>query len=282
MLTTTQGQPIGDIPNSKSAGSRGPVVLEDALLLKELAQFDRERIPSRVVHAKGAGAYGQLNINTNILEKYSKAVVFRNGSSSPVFVRFSQGGAIEAGSADTIPDVRGFAVKVKTAEGIWDLVGNNMPNFAIRDGRLFTSLTHSQSRNPRTNLKDPSMSWDFLSLRNETTLMVLYLFSALSSPASYREMNGYGVHTFRLVNSNGDHYFVRFNWKTDQGIRNLTRKEANDLAAANPDYLVQDLYDNIAKKNYPSWTLTVQVLTPKQAESLHFNPFDSTKVILTV
>ncbi len=229
---------------------------------------------------KGAGAYGELSIDTDFLEKYSKAVVFTKGSSSPVFARFSIATS-EAGSQDTVQNVRGFAVKVKTAEGIWDLVGNNFPNFPIRDGRLFSSFIHSQVRNPQTHIRDANMSWDFFSLRNESTHMVLYLYSDLGTPASYREMNGFGIHTFRLVNNEGQHVFVRFNWKTDQGIRNLTMKESSDLAAQNPDYHIQDLYENIAKKNYPSWTLTVQVLTPNQAKSLHFNPFDSTKVWFT-
>lgn len=244
-----------------------------------MAQFDRERIPERVVHAKGAGAYGELNITTDILERYSKAAVFRNGSSSPVFLRFSQV-AGELGSQDTVRDVRGFAVKVKTTEGIWDLVGNNLPVFFIRDARLFPSFIHSQKRNPQTHLKDPNMAWDFLSLRNESTLMILYLYSDLGTPGSYRQMNGFGVHTFRLVNAEGDYVFARFNWRVNQELRNLTAQEAMELAGKNPDFLLQDLYENIAQQNYPSWTLTVQILTADQAGSLNFNPFDSTKVIL--
>ncbi|KAG4079666.1 hypothetical protein HA402_010446 [Bradysia odoriphaga] len=279
-LTTVQGQPIGDISNSKTVGKRGPVLLEDVLLLKETAQFNRERIPARVVHGKGAGAYGQLSICSNFLEKYSKAVVFRNGSSHPVFVRFSQATS-EPGTPDTMPDLHGFAVKVKTDEGIWDLVGNNMPVFIGRDGRLFTSITHSQLRNPRTHIKDRNMAWDLLSLRNESTLFVLYSHSDLSTPASYRHMGGFGVHTFRLVNGKGDHFFARFNWKTDQGIKNLTMQEALKLTAQSPDYYIQDLYEAIAQGKYPTWTLTVQILTPKQAKCLHFNAFDATKVWFT-
>lgn len=242
-----------------------------------MAQFDRERIPERVVHAKGAGAYGELNINSDFLEQFSKAAVFRNGTSSPLFLRFSQV-AGELGSQDTVRDVRGFAVKVKTTEGIWDLVGNNLPVFFIRDARLFPSFIHSQKRNPQTHLKDPSMAWDFLTLRNESTLMVLHLYSDLGTPASYRQMNGFGVHTFRLVDSEGDHVFARFNWRVNQELRNMTADEAMDLAGRNPDYLLQDLFENIAQQNFPSWTLTVQILTPDQAQRLTFNPFDSTKV----
>lgn len=280
MLTTLQGQPIGDISNSKSAGKRGPVVLEDALLLKELAQFNRERIPARVVHGKGAGAYGQLSICSNFLEKYSKAVVFRNGTSNSVFVRFSQA-ISKSGTPDTIPNIRGFAVKVKTEEGIWDLVGNNVPVFPVRDGRLFTSFIHSQLGNPRTNLPDLNMAWDFQSLRNESTLLLLHVYSDLGTPTSYCHMNGFGIHTFRLVNSEGAHFFARFNWRTDQGVKNMTSKEALSLTAQNPEYYTQDLYDTIAQGQYPTWTLTVQVLTPKQAKSLHFDPFDATKVWFT-
>ncbi|KAG4079660.1 hypothetical protein HA402_010440 [Bradysia odoriphaga] len=275
-LTTVQGQPIGDISNSKSVGKRGPVLLEDVLLLKETAQFNRERIPARVVHAKGAGAHGQLSICSNFLEKYSKAVVFRNGSSNPVFVRFSQA-ISEPGTPDTISNLRGFAVKVKTDEGIWDLVGNNLPVFLVRDGRLFTSIIHASLKNPRTHLLDLNMVWDFQTIRNETTLLLLHVYSDLGTPKSYRHMDGFGVNTFRLVNDEGDHFFARFNWKTDQGIKNLTMQEALKLTAQNPDYYIQDLYEAIAQGKYPTWTLTVQVLTPKQAKHLHYDPFDATK-----
>lgn len=194
-----------------------------------------------------------------------------------MFTRFSQATS-DTGTPDTIINIRGFAVKVKTDEGIWDLAGNNLPVFPVRDGRLFTSFIHSQRKNPRTQLTDLNMAWDFQSLRNETTLLVLYVYSALGTPKSYRHMDGFGVHAFRLVNAKGDHYFVRFNWRTDQGIKNMTAEEAMELTATNPDYYVQDLYESIAQGKFPTWTLTAQVLTPKQAKSLHFNPFDSTKV----
>ncbi len=226
---------------------------------------------------KGAGAYGQLHITTDFLERYSKAAVFRNGTTNPVFLRFSQV-AGELGSQDTVRDVRGFAVKVKTIDGIWDLVGNNLPVFFIRDARLFPSFIHSQKRNPQTHLKDPNMAWDFLSLRNESTLMVLHLYSDLGTPASYRHMNGFGVHTFKLVNLVGDYVFARFNWRVDQELRNLTAAEALELSGGSPDYLLQDLYENIAQQNYPSWTLTAQILSVEQSNSLNFNPFDPTKV----
>lgn len=186
----------------------------------------------------------------------------------------------ELGSQDTVRDVRGFAVKVKTSEGIWDLVGNNLPVFFIRDARLFPSFIHSQKRNPQTHLKDVNMQWDFLSLRNESTLMLLHLYSDLGTPASYRKMNGFGVHTFKLVDSVDNHVFARFNWRVDQELRNLTADEALDLSGRNPDYLLQDLYESIAQQNYPSWTLTVQILTPEQAANTNFNPFDATKVML--
>ncbi|XP_037035588.1 catalase-like [Bradysia coprophila] len=279
-ITTEQGQPIGDIANSKTSGARGPSLIEDPLLLKELAKFDRERIPERVVHAKGAGAYGKLSITTNFLERYSKAAVFRNGASSPLFLRFSQV-AGELGSQDTIRDVRGFAIKVKSTEGIWDLVGNNLPVFFIRDARLFPSFIHSQKRNPQTHIRDPNMVWDFLTLRNESTLMVLHLYSDLGTPASYRKMNGFGVHTFKLVDSQGNYVFARFNFRVDQELRNMTAAEAMEMAGRNPDYLLQDLYENIAQRNYPSWTFTAQILTPQQANTLRFNPFDPTKIWFT-
>jgi len=218
-----------------------------------------------------------LTITTDFLQRYSKAAVFRIGTTSPVSVRFSQV-AGQLGSQDTVRDPRGFAVKVKTTEGIWDLVGNNLPVFFIRDARLFPSFIHSQKRNPQTYLKDPNMAWDFLTLRNESTLMILHIYSDLGTPASYRQMNGFGVHTFKLVDSQGDFVFARFNWRVNQGLRNLTAAEAANLTGTNPDYLLQDLYENIAQQNYPSWTLTVQILTVEQANSLPFNPFDATKV----
>lgn len=194
-----------------------------------------------------------------------------------MFVRFSTV-AGELGSQDTVRDVRGFAVKIKSSEGVWDLVGNSLPVFFIRDARLFPSFVHTQKRNPQTHLKDPNMAWDFFTLRNESTLMVLHLYSDLGTPASYRHVNGFGVHTFKLVNVEEEHVFVRFNWRVNQGLRNMTAAEALDLAGRNPDFLIQDLYDNIAQGNYPSWTLTAQILTPEQADRLSFNPFEATKV----
>lgn len=279
MITTIGGHPVANIASSKTAGVRGPTLIEDAQLLKEMARFDRERIPERVVHAKGVGAYGQLTITNDFLEAHTKAAVFRNGTSSPVFVRFSRVIG-ELGSPDTIRDVRGFAVKVKTTEGVWDLVGLNVPSFFIRDSRLFPSFVHSQKRNPKTNLFDSNMSWDFFSLRNETTLALLYVFSDLGTPASYRQMNGFGVNTFRLVNEKNENFFVKFNWRVDQELKNMTAGEATEMAGENPDYLIQDLYDSIALNNFPSWTLTVQILTPKQAKHLKYNPFDATKVTI--
>lgn len=226
--------------------------------------------------SKGAGAHGQLDITTDFLAKYSKAAVFQNGTSSPVFVRFSTSPG-ESGSQDTVRDNRGFAVKVKTTEGIWDLVGNALPVFMIRDARLFPSFTHTRKRNPQTHLKDPNMAWDFLSLRSESTLGVLFQYSDLGTPASFRYMDGFGVHTFKLVDSKGKHVFTRFNWRTTE-IRNLTAAQAADLAGPSPDYHIQDLYDSIAQQNCPMWTLTAQILTPKQANELRFDPFDATKV----
>lgn len=200
-------------------GPRGPLLLQDVQFLEELAQFDRERIPERVVHAKGAGAFGYLEVTSDALSKYTKAKLFSTvGKRTPLAIRFSTVGG-ESGSADTVRDPRGFAVKFYTEDGNWDLVGNNTPIFFIRDPILFPSFIHTQKRNPQTHLKDANMTWDFFSLRPETTHQVCFLYSDRGIPASYREMNGYGSHTFKLVNAAGEAVYTKFHLKTKQGIR---------------------------------------------------------------
>jgi catalase len=276
-LTTGHGQPVGDKLNSLTAGPRGPILLQDVTLVDELAHFDRERIPERVVHAKGAGAFGYFEV-THDITKYTKAVVFdKIGKRTPVALRFSTVGG-ESGSADTARDPRGFAVKFYTEDGIWDLVGNNTPIFFIRDPILFPSFIHTQKRNPVTHLKDANMFWDFISLRPETTHQVSFLFSDRGTPDGYRFMNGYGSHTFKLVNDKNQVHFVKFHFKTDQGIKNLPAERAAQLAGENPDYSIQDLYNAIANGEYPSWTLHIQVMSAAEAETVSFNPFDLTKV----
>ncbi|MBN3326643.1 CATA Catalase, partial [Atractosteus spatula] len=276
-----------------------------------MAHFDRERIPERVVHAKGAGGYSQgpgrpeacvrelekalsdcsagdpvaqglrafgyFEV-THDITKYTKAKVFEHvGKRTPTAVRFSTV-AGESGSADTVRDPRGFAVKFYTEEGNWDLTGNNTPIFFIRDPMLFPSFIHSQKRNPQTHLKDPDMVWDFWSLRPESLHQVTFLFSDRGIPDGHRHMNGYGSHTFKLVNAAGEAVYCKFHFKTDQGIKNLSPEQAELLAATDPDYSIKDLYNAIANGNYPSWTFYIQVMTFEQAESFPFNPFDLTKV----
>jgi len=277
VVTTGFGAPIGTKTAIKTVGERGPALLEDFTFIDEMAHFDRERIPERVVHAKGAGAFGYFEV-THDITKYSAAKIFEKiGKRTPVAVRFSTVGG-ESGSADTARDPRGFAVKFYTDDGVWDLVGNNTPIFFIRDPTLFPSFIHTQKRNPQTHLKDPDMFWDFITLRPETTHQVMFLFGDRGTPDGYRFMNGYGSHTFKLVNAKSEAFYCKFHYKTDQGIKNLDPKKADDLTGIDPDYSIRDLYNAIAKGNFPSWTMHVQIMTFEQAEKHKFNPFDLTKV----
>ncbi|XP_041965001.1 catalase [Alosa sapidissima] len=277
VLTTGAGVPIGDKLNELTAGQRGPLLVQDVVFTDEMAHFDRERIPERVVHAKGAGAFGYFEV-THDISCYSKANVFEHvGKTTPIAIRFSTV-AGESGSADTVRDPRGFAVKFYTDEGNWDLTGNNTPIFFVRDALLFPSFIHSQKRNPQTHLKDPDMVWDFWSLRPESLHQVSFLFSDRGIPDGFRHMNGYGSHTFKLVNAEGYPVYCKFHFKVDQGIKNLDPAEANRLAATDPDYAIRDLYNAIATGNFPSWTFYIQVMTFEQAEKFPFNPFDLTKV----
>lgn len=275
--TTSQGAPLITKDASLTVGPRGPILLQDNHFIDEMAHFDRERIPERVVHAKGAGAFGYFEV-THDITQYTAATVFESiGKRTPIAVRFSTVGG-ESGSADTVRDPRGFAVKFYTEDGVWDLVGNNTPVFFIRDPILFPSFIHTQKRNPATHLKDADMFWDFISLRPETTHQVSILFSDRGIPDGYRHMNGYGSHTFKLVNKNGEPIYCKFHYKTDQGIKNIDVNRAGDLASSDPDYSIRDLYNNIAEGKFPSWTFYIQVMTPQQASQSRFNPFDVTKV----
>ncbi len=277
-LTTSNGAPIDSITATMTAGPRGDIVLKDFAFLDHMAAFDRERIPERVVHAKGAGAFGHFEVTSTEITKYCKAKLFESvGKKTPLAVRFSTVGG-ESGSADTVRDPRGFAVKFYTEEGNWDLVGNNTPIFFIRDPILFPSFIHTQKRNPSTHCKDPDMMWDFISLRPETIHQVSFLFSDRGIPDGYRHMHGYGSHTFKTVNAAGEAFYVKWHFRTDQGIKNLSVEKANELAGSDPDYSIRDLYNAIASEDYPSWTLQVQVMTFAQAERCPFNPFDVTKV----
>jgi catalase len=276
-MTNSFGAPVGNDQNSITVGDSGPVLMQDVHLLEKLSHFDRERIPERVVHAKGAGAFGYFEV-TNDLSKYTKAKFLSEaGKKTELFVRFSTVGG-EKGSADSERDPRGFAVKFYTEEGNYDLVGNNTPIFFIRDPLKFPDFIHTQKRNPETNLKDPDMFWDFLSLTPESIHQVTILFSDRGTPKGYRFMNGYGSHTFKWYNDNGEYFWVKYHFETEQGIENFTGEEAGRMRGIDPDVATRDLFNAIKDGNFPSWRLEVQIMTPEQAKGYRFNPFDLTKV----
>ena len=275
--TTGFGAPVDDDQNSKTAGSGGPVLMQDTHLLEKLGHFDRERIPERVVHAKGAGAHGYFEVTADVT-KYTRAKFLSEiGKRTDVFARFSTVGG-EKGSADAERDPRGFAVKFYTEEGNYDMTGNNTPVFFIRDPLKFPDFIHTQKRHPGTNLKDADMFWDFLSLTPESIHQVTILFSDRGTPRTYRHMNGYSSHTFKWYNDKGEYYWVQYHFKTEQGIQNLTRDEATKLKGEDPDHATRDLHEAIERGEYPSWRLEVQIMTPEQAKEYRFDPFDITKV----
>ncbi len=277
ILTMSSGAPVADDQNSMTAGPRGPVLMQDVHLQEKLAHFNRERIPERVVHAKGAGAYGYFEV-TNDVTKYTKAKFLSEvGKRTEVVVRFSTVGG-EKGSADSARDPRGFAVKFYTEDGNYDMVGNNTPVFFIRDPLKFPDFIHTQKRNPATNTKDPDMFWDFLSLTPESIHQVTILFSDRGTPKSYRHMNGYSSHTFKWYNEKGEYFWIQYHFKTAQGIQNLTREEADRLAGEDPDKATRDLREAIARGDYPAWNVNVQIMTPEQAKDYRFDIFDITKV----
>ncbi|CAB0039892.1 unnamed protein product [Trichogramma brassicae] len=277
LVLTGNGVPIANKQSSLTVGPRGPILLQDFVLIDETSHFDRERIPERVIHAKGAGAFGYFEV-THDITKYTRAKLFSKiGKKTPLVARFSQVSG-ESGSADTSRDPRGFAIKFYTEEGVWDMVGNNTPIFFVKDPLMFPSFIHTQKRNPATHLKDADMFWDFLTLRPESTHQVLILFSDRGIPDGYRFMHGYGSHTFKLVNEQKETIWCKFHFKTDQGIKNFEPDKAKQIGANDPDYSIRDLYNAIATGKYPSWTFYIQVMTQKQAESFRWNPFDVTKV----
>lgn len=260
-----------------TAGGRGPSLLQDVHLLEKLAHFNRERVPERVVHAKGGGAHGTFEV-TNDMSKYTKAALFNGvGKRTPMFIRFSTV-AGELGSADTVRDPRGFAVKFYTEEGNYDLVGNNTPIFFIRDAIKFPDFIHTQKRDPKTHLKNPTAVWDFWSLSPESLHQVTYLMGDRGLPATWRHMNGYGSHTFKWVNKEGEAVWVKYHFISDQGVKNISNELAGQLASENPDYHTEDLFNAIEKGDYPSWTLKVQIMPTDDANTYRFDPFDVTKV----
>jgi len=276
-LTTDSGAPVTDHQNSRTAGPAGPVLLEDHHLIEKLAHFDRERIPERVVHAKGSGAYGYFEVLANVTQWTKAKFLAPVGKRTEVFIRFSTV-AGEKGSADTVRDPRGFAVKFYTEDGNYDLVGNNTPVFFIRDPLKFPDFIHSQKRDPQTNVQEPGSIWDFFSLSPEATHQFTILFSDRGIPAGLRHMDGFGSHTFQWVNANGEVFWVKYHFKTDHGIKCLTAEDAARIAGADADYHQRDLMRAIGRAEYPSWTLKMQIMPAAEAAKYRFNPFDVTKV----
>jgi catalase len=277
-LTTEAGAPVSDNQHSERAGSAGPTLLSDHHLLEKLARFNRERIPERVVHAVGSGAYGYFECNNPEVAAFTKAVPFAaTGKRTRLFVRFSTV-AGSRGAPDTARDPRGFAVKFYTEHGNWDLVGNNTPVFFLRDGIKFPDFIHSQKYDPFTNRQEPDNIWDFFSHSPEATHQFTWLFGDRGIPASYRHMDGFGSHTFGLVNARGERFWVKFHFKTDQGIRCLTSDEGASIGGRDPAHLQRDLYSAIERGEHPSWTLKLQVMKASDAAAYRFNPFDLTKV----
>jgi len=276
-LTTGAGVPVSDNQNSLTAGERGPTLMQDHVLLEKLAHFNRERIPERVVHAKAAGAHGVFTV-TNDVTRYTKAKLFSKvGKRTEMFGRFSTV-AGEKGSADTVRDVRGFALKFYTEEGNWDMVGNNTPVFFVRDAMKFPDFIHTQKRMPQTNLRSHTMWWDFWSQVPEALHQVTILFSDRGVPKGVPYMNGYGSHTYSFLNAKDERFWVKFHFKTQQGVQNMSQEEADRLAGQDPDYHTRQLFEMIEGGKYPKWTFYVQVMPEAEAEGYRWNPFDLTKV----
>ncbi len=276
-LTTNAGAPVTDNQNIMTAGERGPALLQDVWYLEKLAHFDREVIPERRMHAKGSGAYGTFTVTRDIT-RYTKAKIFSEiGKKTDMFVRFSIVAA-ERGGADAERDIRGFAIKFYTEEGNWDLVGNNTPVFFMRDPLKFPDLNHAIKRDPRTNLRSPRNNWDYWSSLTEALHQVTITMSDRGIPYSFRHMDGFGSHTFSLINAKNERYWVKFTLKTQQGIKNLTDQEAETLIGKDRDSNQRDLYGSIERHDFPKWTMFVQVMTEKDAAKMPYNPFDLTKV----
>ncbi len=275
-MTTTGGNPIADNQNSITAGAKGPVLLQDYQLIEKLAHQNRERIPERVVHAKGSGAFGVLEITEDI-SKYTKAKVLQKGEKTKMLLRFSTV-AGEKGAADAERDVRGYALKFYTKEGNWDLVGNNTPVFFVRDAYKFPDFIHTQKRHPHSNLRSNTAMWDFWSLSPESLHQVTILMSDRGIPKSYRHVNGYGSHTYSLINASGERFWVKFHFKTLQGIETLTNEQAEAVIAKDRESNQRDLFENIQAGNFPKWSFEIQIMTDSQAKNCAFNPFDLTKV----
>ncbi|OMF37228.1 catalase [Paenibacillus sp. FSL H8-0548] len=276
-MTTNQGTPVGDNQNSRTAGQRGPALLEDYHLLEKLAHFDRERIPERVVHARGAGAHGVFRTEASMKSHTKAHFVQEAGMETPVFVRFST--VINGtGSPETARDPRGFAVKFYTEEGNYDIVGNHLPVFFIRDAMKFPDMVHSLKPAPHTNLQDPARYWDFMTLSPESTHMLTWLFSDDGTPATYREMNGFGVHAYKWINAAGVAVYAKYQWKSKQGVRNFTAAEASEMQGKDFNHATRDLHAAIEQGDFPEWELYVQLMPLDHVERYAFDPLDATKV----
>jgi len=276
-LTTASGIPYAENENSQTAGPRGPILLQDFILHEKMAHFNRERIPERVVHAKGSGAFGTFTV-THDISKYTKAKIFSHvGKETKMLLRFSTVGG-EKGSADTERDPRGFALKFYTEDGNWDLVGNNTPVFFIKDPKKFGDFIHTQKRDPHTNMKSPTMMWDFWSLNPESLHQVLILMSDRGTPYGYRHMHGFSSHTLSMINSANQLHYVKFHFLTAQGIKNFTNDEAAQMKSVDMDFAQRDLLENIEAGNFPKWHMKIQVMTEAESKTYHINPFDLTKV----
>ncbi|RSM79278.1 catalase [Amycolatopsis sp. WAC 01375] len=274
--TTNVGIPVASDNDSLTVGANGPILLQDHYLIEKNAQFNRERVPERVVHAKGGGAHGFLEVTEDV-SQFTKAALFQPGVRTESLVRFSSV-AGENGSPDTWRDPRGFAVKFYTSEGNYDLVGNNTPVFFIRDPIKFPDFIHSQKRRADNHLRDHDIQWDFWTLRPESAHQVTWLMGDRGIPSNWREMDGFGSHTYLWENAGGEKFWVKYHFKTDQGIGYLPQADADRIAGEDSDYYIRDLFKNIKQGNHPSWTLYVQVMPYAEAADYRFNPFDLTKV----
>ncbi|MDR1577541.1 MAG: catalase [Deltaproteobacteria bacterium] len=276
-LTTAAGAPVVDNTNSVTAGDRGPIVIQNPWLLEKLAHFDREVIPERRMHAKGSGAFGTFTV-THDITKLTKAKVFAEiGQKTEVFVRFSTV-AGERGAADAERDIRGFAIKFYTEDGNWDLVGNNTPVFFLRDPLRFPDLNHAVKRDPKTNLRSAQNNWDFWSLLPEALHQVTITMSDRGLPLSYRHMHGFGSHTFSLINAQNERVWIKFHLDTQQGVKNLTDDEAAKIVGSDRESHQRDLFEAIARGEFPRWNMFIQVMTEEQAKNHYENPFDITKI----
>ncbi|PKG55250.1 catalase [Shewanella sp. GutDb-MelDb] len=280
-LTRDNGAPVGDNQNSITAGSNGSVLLQDVQLIQKLQRFARERIPERVVHARGTGVHGEFVASDDLSGLTQAALFSEKGKVTPVFVRFST--VIHSkGSPETLRDPRGFATRFYSEQGNWDLVGNNLPVFFIRDAIKFPDMVHSLKPSPITNIQDPNRYFDFFSHEGTATNMLTWVYTNLGTPSSYRKMDGWGVHAYKFINDDNQVKYVKFHWKSQQGVEGLRPAEVTQMQGKNFNHLTDDLYSEIGKGNFPKWDLKVKVLSPEDLSKFDYNPLDATKMWLDV